>query len=209
MKKIIERVLEVSIAGLLTGCNPEPVTGGNCEYIDATEVGIVQSINEEFVVVKNSTVNEVERKKLAEPVVVGDAIEISFSKITEGSCTPIAVISVKKVDNSAKVSNSAEAQKPKIIPRPFHKTLEVTIVKMPEPSSNKLALKLIGSSRIIEIEGQDLSAFLNASSLGPKNNLELKKNLKQGDQIKIRESIIQSPDSKSSVVTYQLIEKLN
>ncbi|MDU0356422.1 hypothetical protein RS130_23240 [Paraglaciecola aquimarina] len=84
------------LTSLLSACVLQTKTGGPCTYVSSTEQASVLQLKTSYALLKSSTNQyEVELTLFNSTPQIGDSYRLALSTITQGSCTPIVIQSVK------------------------------------------------------------------------------------------------------------------
>jgi hypothetical protein len=80
----------------LISCNFLPRVGGPCTYVDGLDDAVVTKINESFVLLGNEhNQYQIAPRLFKTKPSLGNSYKVTFSSITQGTCTPINIKSVE------------------------------------------------------------------------------------------------------------------
>ncbi len=98
--KAVSFIFMVCLGWVLFACSGTQKVGGPCRYITTFDRANVTQISESYITLTNARSQyDVDLTLFESEPQMGQVYRVDYSKITQGSCTPISIKSVKLVSN--------------------------------------------------------------------------------------------------------------
>jgi hypothetical protein len=97
ISKYIKYGALITVFILISACTP---VGGSCQYLDSAEIVQLRKLaNPAEVQTENGEVFEIDPARLVPTAQVGQYFQLKLRRITNGSCTPIVISSLRPYDS--------------------------------------------------------------------------------------------------------------